>query len=107
MTRRSPIRLERDRVMERLLDEVGAPERWYNWVCDDDRLEAAQFNERGNPERFAVLHRSTKPGPRWQLSFFDERGAINDVRGASCTRLLNEDVPRHVYRLKSIVPRRR
>lgn len=96
----SPIRLRRDAGVESLLKR-----RHYSWVCDDDRLAAAHFVDRVDPRRYAILHRSTKPGAsRWQLSFFDERGAVSDFSVPKCQLALRE-LPHSNYRLREVASR--
>jgi len=97
---RSPIHLEKDGFISDFLDRPV-----YKWVCDDARLRVAEFAERGNPQRTVIIHRSTKPeaGGSWQVSSFDERGAIGDTRYAKCTKALAEHVPNTIYRLTKVV----
>ncbi len=104
---RSPVRLQRDRSPAGLLTERITGDPHYAWVCDEDRLQGARFVERKDSSRFVVLHRSTRPGALpWQVSFFDDRGAVGDSEAKSCERALRDHIPRRVYRLREIELRR-
>jgi len=95
---RSPIRLRPDPVISQILDE-----KTFLWECDEERLRAAQFVQRDDPSKFAVLHQTTKPGnAKWQVSFFDSEGAVGDSSEKTCKRALREHLPRRVYRLRSV-----
>ena len=86
----------------------GDPSRpWVNWsncrwVCSRD-VRVARFRCVSRPEKYAVLHPSTKPAGLgmmptgkvvadrrvrraggWQFSMFDDLGASGDVWGSSC-----------------------
>lgn len=59
------------------------------WTCPRGG-GTVQFRNRKRPEWFAVLHPSTKQKGKWQLSTFDERGAIGDVIRSSCEEALSD-----------------
>lgn len=63
------------------------PRKICRWVCDAPRLRAAEFVDRHNTKRTAVLHPSTKR-KGWQVSFFDQHGAVSDVIRAGCDEAL-------------------
>jgi hypothetical protein len=44
------------------------------------KTRAIQFRCEGRPEWFAIIHPSTIEIGRWQVSYFDDRGAIGDTR---------------------------
>lgn len=56
------------------------------WACRG-MPRAAQFSDRRNPARIAILHRSTKR-TGWQVSRFDQYGAIGDVIRPTCSEAL-------------------
>lgn len=75
------------------------------WVCDAKRIGGAEFVNRVNGQR-AVLHPSTKR-KGWQVSFFDDRGAISDIIAPDCTTALdNAGVTPAVWKLKAVEHRR-
>lgn len=81
----------------------GGP-RIDRWVCDA-RFQSAELQDRNDPTRTAIVHRSTKYKDRWQVSFFDKRGAESDLNRATCTEALRELSP-HGWRLCNLVPKR-
>lgn len=68
------------------------------WRCIRP-VVAARFTERHNPSRYAIVHRSTKRGPPWQITWFDELGPSSDTRRQSCDDALRE-LPPWQYRLR-------
>lgn len=97
---RSPIRLVKNAQISAFLRRPI-----YQWTCDENATVAAEFVHRKDPRRLAVLHRSTKPGPTWQLSFFDKDGAVRDLRAPTCALALRELIPQSEYRLRDVVRR--
>lgn len=93
---RSPIRLVKKPLLFGIVNRT--------WVCDDDAVAAAEFRRRQNPREFAILHRSTKKRDTWQLSFFDDQGAVRDVQAPSCAIALRE-VPHWQWRLRQVTRR--
>lgn len=75
-----------------------------SWACDT-RLQTAEFQDRKDPTRAAIVHRSTKHAGKWQTSFFDDRGASSDFQSATCTEALRE-LPPGRWRLRGLVPKR-
>lgn len=59
------------------------------WVCRGP-LRGAEFVDRRDPRRRAVLHPSTKQAGRWQVSVFDQGGAVGDVVRDSCAAALKD-----------------
>lgn len=57
------------------------------WACRGP-MRAAEFVDRRDPSRRAVLHPSTKRAGAWQVSVFDDQGAVGDVVRDSCTQAL-------------------
>lgn len=105
--RRSPIRLRKlypDETANRR-NKPRLDQPIYKWVCDDANVQAAEFAHKKYPHLFSVLHRSPKKdgAGQWQVSTFDQDGAVGDRRYPDCTRALNEDVPFYAYRLRKVV----
>lgn len=97
---RSPIRLRPDPVISEILDE-----KVFLWECDEARTRGAQFVQRDDPTKFAILHRSTKTSSgnaKWQVSFFDKDGAWGDSQEKTCQRALREHLPHRVYKLADV-----
>lgn len=60
------------------------------WVCRSGvPVRAASFISRRGQHWTAVLHPSTKERGRWQVSIFDEMGAIGDSIRNTCTEALS------------------
>lgn len=59
------------------------------WACRRGDLKAAQFVDRRDPTRIAVLHPSTKQ-TGWQVSRFDQHGAVGDVIRSTCGAALKD-----------------
>ena len=57
------------------------------WVCARTPRGAEFASRQGRPQT-AVLHPSTKKLGQWQVSFFDEDGAIRDVIRPTCDQAL-------------------
>lgn len=74
-----------------------------DWVCDGS-IRGAEFVNRRNPKLIAVLHPSTKKAGQFQLSRFDEDGAIGDVVRPTCNAALKDSgiVPA-TWKLRSAV----
>ncbi len=104
MASRSPIRLRKDEFISKFLHEAH-----FQWECDEDELQGAHFVERKDPQRFAVLHRTTKAEYRdeypWQVSFFDELGAVGDSVARTCQKALRDHISNRVYKLVDVLSR--
>lgn len=74
------------------------------WACDA-RFQSAEFQDRRDPTRTAIVHRSTKYPGAWQVSRFDAEGAVGDSKRSSCAEALRE-VPPTSWRLRTLVPKR-
>lgn len=57
------------------------------WACRGP-VKAARFVSRRGPHFTAVLHPSTKERGRWQVSIFDEMGAVGDTIRTDCREAL-------------------
>ena len=54
-----------------------------------DRLRVIEFSgPKGRPGWYAIIHRATKAVGEWQLSWFDEDGAVGDTRRADVNELI-------------------
>lgn len=95
MPGRSPLRVE----TRKLALGIKAS----RWVCDA-RFQSAQFQSRRDPDKLAIVHRSTKREGKWQTSYFDEAGASRDVQSGSCQEALR-DLPPRLWRLRDVSPR--
>lgn len=96
MKRQSPIR----RVCEPgVFDDI----KICKWVCNGDDLKVAQFRSTSRPDWFAVVHPSTKERGKWQVSDFDDRGAIGDVIRKSCTEAINDAGMEYGFKLEHVV----
>lgn len=93
--RRAPVRVETKKLLFDLKSQ--------QWTCDA-RLQAAEFQNRQQPEQTAIVHRSTKRAG-WQTSYFDERGAASDVQSSSCQEALRA-LPPKLWRLRNVSPKR-
>lgn len=56
-------------------------------------LKSARFASKDGTAVYRVLHKSTKYKGKWQLSSFDDQGAIMDM-GGTCDELLDETRPK-------------
>ena len=74
------------------------------FVCDA-RFQSAELQNRRDPSRIAIVHRSTKTAGKWQTSFFDAEGASSDTQRSSCTEALKELSPNQ-WRLRDVRPKR-
>jgi hypothetical protein len=75
------------------------------WICDR-APRAAEFVQRDDPRRTAILHPSTKR-KGWQVSFFDQDGAVSDVIRADCSAALYDaGITPGAWRLRAVEPRR-
>jgi hypothetical protein len=92
-TRRNPARGEHRLAFDQPL---------YHWVCDEDRVRGAEFVSRKDPTKIMILHRATRPGVKWQVSTFDAEGAVGDVTGSSCAKVLNDVVSWRQNKIKSV-----
>lgn len=73
-----------------------------HWVCDAP--VAAEFTRRHSKygPHTAILHPSTKGRGRWQVSFFDDLGAVSDVNRATCSEALKDaDIVPSNWKLKA------
>jgi hypothetical protein len=93
MTRsRSPLRLVKKKgVLGHIL---------HVWACDA-RFRAAEFQDRYDPRKTAIVHGSTKKKGFWQTSFFDERGPAMDIQSKTCAEAMRE-LPYHTWRLRNV-----
>ncbi len=74
------------------------------WACRGP-VRVAEFVDRRNPQRRAVLHPSTKQAGRWQVSVFDQQGAVGDVVRDSCAEALKaRDISPGTWKLVEVVP---
>jgi hypothetical protein len=72
------------------------------WTCAREPQGAEFVNRRDG--RVAVLHPSTKR-KGWQVSLFDERGAISDIIRADCnTALYDAGITPTSWKLRTAVP---
>ncbi len=97
MKRGQPIRVETRKLA------FGIKSKRY--VCNGDQIAAIELQDRRDPNRTAVVARSTKTPGLWQTSHFDERGASGDTQRASCTDAL-QNLPPKQWRLRTVSRRR-
>ena len=76
--------------------------RLVTFRCKGQRLATAEFVNRRDPNWTAVLHRSTHRRGQWQLSQFDERGAIGDSRSISCDALVRHHLEPRNWKIRKI-----
>lgn len=76
---KSPVRM----VCFQPFKDYGDDMKVCRWTCPRGGA-TVQFRSRHRPEWFAILHPSTKQRGKWQVSSFDDRGAIGDVIRDSC-----------------------
>ena len=70
--------MDEDDILPRRHFEVAGDVRGVQLRCDK------------RPEWFAVVHRSSKGRDCWQVSYFDERGAVGDTERATLYLALND-----------------
>ncbi len=75
------------------------------YVCDGERVTGVELQNRRDPRKKVVVHRSTKHDGKWQSSYFDQDGASSDTQRESCTAALF-DLPPHEWRLRRVSKRR-
>ena len=57
-------------------------------------LRGAEFTSRTRKDEFAIVHPSTKFTGKWQVSFFDELGAVRDSQHSSVEDALKQVSPK-------------
>jgi hypothetical protein len=57
-------------------------------------LRGAEFSSRTRSDETAIVHPSTKSAGKWQVSFFDELGAVRDSQHSSVEDALKQLSPR-------------
>lgn len=57
-------------------------------------LRGAAFTSRTRRDEYAVIHPSTKAAGKWQVSFFDELGAVRDSQHTRVEDALKQVSPR-------------
>lgn len=62
-------------------------------------FRGAQFSNRRQRDRYAIVHPSTKNVGKWQVSYFDEVGPISDTQHANAEDALKQ-VPASLWRLR-------
>lgn len=73
-----------------------------HWTCRGD-LKAAQFVDRRDPTWTVVLHPSTKRSG-WQVSRFDQYGAVGDVIRPTCSAALKDaEITPYRWKLVEVV----
>lgn len=74
------------------------------WVCEG-AVTGAEFVNRRDPTRTAILHPSTKKLGSFQVSRFDADGAVGDVVRSSCSAALRDsDITPGNWKLRSVSP---
>jgi len=63
-------------------------------------LRGAEFSSRTRSDESAIVHPSTKSIGKWQVSFFDELGAVRDSQHGSVEDALRQ-VPPEKWKLKA------
>jgi len=63
-------------------------------------LRGAEFSSRTKSDEFAIVHPSTKSVGKWQVSFFDELGAVRDSQHSSVEDALKQVSPKK-WKLKA------
>jgi len=64
------------------------------------QLQGAEFSSRKRSDETAILHPSTKSIGKWQVSFFDDLGAVRDSQHPSVEDALKQ-VPPKQWKLKA------
>ncbi len=93
LKRGHPIRIETRKLL------FGLKSKRY--VCDGDRVAGVELQNRRDPRKTAVVHRSTKQAGKWQTSYLDHQGASSDTQRASCSEAMH-DLPPHEWRLRTV-----
>jgi len=97
MSRGQPIRIQTRKLL------FGLKSKRY--VCDGARITGVELQNRLDPRKTVVVHRSTKFAGKWQSSYLDHHGASSDTQRDSCSAAL-EDLPPHEWRLRRVSKRR-
>ena len=63
-------------------------------------LRGAEFTSRTRQHESAIVHPSTKSIGKWQVSFFDEQGAVRDSQHSSVDDALKQVSPKR-WKLKA------
>jgi hypothetical protein len=63
-------------------------------------LRGAEFTSRQRKDESAIVHPSTKSTGKWQVSFFDELGAVRDSQHGSVEDALKQVSPKK-WKLKA------
>ena len=63
-------------------------------------FRGAEFSSRTQSSEFAIVHPSTKYVGKWQVSFFDELGAVRDSQHSSVEDALAQVSPKR-WKLKA------
>lgn len=101
---RSPVKL----VCERPFLDIGDKDKICRWSCvDEDRVQGARFVDRRSKNGLEhILHRSTKFGSKWQLTWLDKDGPGGDTQGSSCDVLLKRAHLNENHKLVEIYERK-
>ena len=99
MAKKSPVKLVCYNPWKGIDD--GKDMKVCKWTCPAGGA-TVQFRSRNRPEWFAVLHRSTKQHGKWQLSTFDDRGAIGDVVRSTCEEALYDGGINRHWKIEAI-----
>ena len=63
-------------------------------------FRGAEFSSRSRKDEFAIVHPSTKSAGKWQVSFFDDLGAVRDSQHSSVDDALRQVFPKK-WKLKT------
>lgn len=74
--------------------------RWR--VTREEAIDGVELDETRRPDRYALAHRTTSGPPRWQVTWFDERGAGGDVRRDTLEEALNDGAPAAEYVVRAL-----
>lgn len=74
-------------------------------VEDEDEIDGVELRSRSNPNRYALAHRATYDAGargRWQVTDFDERGPISDVKRSKLVDALTENASPYEYEVVAV-----
>lgn len=87
---KSPLRVECHLFpLAKYLKPGDKAKRICRWQCVAP-IKVAQFRSRRSPNRYYILHPSTRSPGKWQLTWFDEIGPAGHVEGKTCNEALRE-----------------
>lgn len=71
-------------------------------VEGEDEIDGVELVDIRDPRQYALAHRATSGGKRWQVTTFDQDGPIGDSRRDSLAEALNYRTPPTEYRVTAV-----